>query len=125
MLTDKAIEKAKTTVRYSIGDVLHEHNDCVRIAYEWLDAQTKLKSANRKFRPLKHIIENWGGRYVSQTDVDLAAHLHPDIFGSYPYYNISSKLTRPSARRLSSIGEAGTQRYEEQPGSKTYASSEV
>lgn len=113
MLTDTEIENAKKQVTYSTPtDVLHEHPDCIRLAYEWLDAQTKTRNANtRSTRPIKHIIENWAGRYVSQSDVEVAAVLHPDIVGRYPHFNISSRLRRPSDARLQGIGQAKTQGY--------------
>lgn len=112
-LTDQQIEDAKKHVRYTLSEGgHHEHPDTIRLAYEWLDAQRKLANPNkRRSSPLKHIIENWAGRYVSQTDVDVAAYLHPDINGEYPYFNISSRFTRPNDRRLAGIGEAKTQDY--------------
>lgn len=104
MLTDAQIEKAKKEV--AARDPHYEHNDCVRIAYEWLDAQKKLKHPRRSSRPLKHIIEKWGGRYVSRSDVEIAAHIHNEIIGEYPNFNISARLVEPSAERLKGIGEA-------------------
>lgn len=126
MLTDEEIEAAKARTRYSLSEgPHHEHNDCIRIAYEWLDAQAKLKAPNaRRSRPLKHIIEKWGGRYVSTTDVDVAAELHPDVHGRYPHFNISSRLTRPSDVRLSGIGEAFSQGYRERFEETIYATAE-
>lgn len=107
MLTDKEIEQAKREVQYSLKEGgHHEHPDCIRIAYEWLDAQIKTKNPSKKHRAIKHIIEDWGGRYVSQTDVDVAAHLHPEIKGTYPYFNVSAELTLPDSFRLAQIGEA-------------------
>jgi hypothetical protein len=42
MLTDQQIDAAKAATPYSPGESrLHEHRDCIRFAYEWLDAQTK------------------------------------------------------------------------------------
>jgi hypothetical protein len=40
MLSTNEILEAKKRVRYSHGekDIRHEHDDCIRIAYEWLDA---------------------------------------------------------------------------------------
>lgn len=108
MLTAAQIAAAKSAKPYARpGDHRHEHDDCVRIAYEWLDAQVKTVGTSKKQRPLKHIIENWAKRYVSSSDVELAAYLHPDIRGVYPYFNISARLTKPNERRLAGIGEAG------------------
>ena len=108
ILTDEQIEEAKKRVLYGLGEAHHEHNDCVRIAYEWLDAQDTILSKQPRAFALKHLIEKWGGRYVSQSDVEVAAYLHPRIRGSYPYYNISSRLTLPAEDRLDGIGEAFT-----------------
>lgn len=125
MLTAEQIATAKTTCKYEYpSEVLHEHDDCVRLAYEWLDAQKTISSPNRKFRPLKHIVEKWAGRYISQSDVELAAHLHPRIFGKYPDFNLSARLTLPADRRLEGIGEALTQGYRERMNERTYSSVE-
>lgn len=107
MLTAEEIAAAKSRTRYTNTENLHEHDDCIRIAYEWLDAQVKTKGKTKAARPLKHIIESWANRYVSQSDVEVAAELHPEIHGQYPYFNISARLTKPSTRRLEGIGEAG------------------
>lgn len=111
MLTDEQIESGKATTKYSLREgPHHEHPDCVRMAYEWLDAQTKTSSPNKRSSfALKHIIEKWAGRYVSTSDVDVAASMHPAIVGSYPYFNISSRLIEPNLRRLEGIEQAGTQ----------------
>ncbi|GHB40353.1 hypothetical protein GCM10007094_32100 [Pseudovibrio japonicus] len=104
-------QKIKDAIRRApvSAEPFHEHDDCIRIAYEWLDAQKKLKNTTSGFRPLKHIIEEWGGRYVSQADVEVAAWLHPKIKGTYPYYNISARLILPSEHRLNDISEAFSQ----------------
>lgn len=109
MLSDKEIEIAKSGTKYSSKPPLHQHNDCIRIAYEWLDAQAKIGSPTKAANPLKHLIERWAGRYVSTNDVEVAACLHPDISGNYPHYNISARLTEPSTDRLSNISESGKQ----------------
>jgi len=81
--------------------------DMVRIALEWLDAQKKLNRPNKRSIGDKHDIEHWAGRYISATAVQVAANLHPEIKGTYPYFNISSRLVRPNPRRLVNITEAG------------------
>ena len=106
MLTDEQIESGKASAGHHL-DGHHEHNDCIRMAYEWLDAQQKTKNIRNTHNPLKHIIEKWSGRYVSTSDVVVAAFLHPNIKGAYPNFNISSRLTLPSVARLSGISEAG------------------
>src|SRR5438270_13998865 len=113
VLTALEIAEAKQRVEYVTGggQPLHEHDDCIRIAYEWLDAQTKIKTARRRrARSLKSIIQKWGGRYISSSDVEVAAYLHPQIVGRYPYFNIGARLVEPSRNRLDGIGEANAHR---------------
>ncbi|WP_439373138.1 hypothetical protein [Bradyrhizobium sp. DASA03120] len=112
MLTAQQITEAKKHVRYQRQVNAHEHDDCIKIAYEWLDAQTKTKAPLKRSHPIKHIIEQWGGRYISSSDVEVAAVLHPRIKGRYPYFNISSHLTLPHADRLAEIPEARGQGVE-------------
>jgi hypothetical protein len=110
MLTGAEIAAAKKGVRYEVPrEVFHEHDDCIRMAYEWLDAQNVRATPSGKSRPLKHIIEKWAGRYVSQSDVEVAAAMHPRIRGKYPDFNLSARLVLPSDKRLEGIGEALTQ----------------
>ncbi len=126
MISDKEIENAKKNTYYTLDDHSIQHNDCIRIAYEWLDAQKNIKSKIKMEYPLKHMIENWAGRYVSITDVDIAAYLHKGIEGEYPYYNISSRLTEPFKGRLEKIGEAFQhQNYRENHKSNDYSFHEV
>ncbi|MDP6092949.1 MAG: hypothetical protein QF537_13445 [SAR324 cluster bacterium] len=108
MLTDKEIEEGKKVTQYSLPPY-HEHNDCIRIAYEWLDGKEKTKYPSKRCSPLKHIIEHWAWRYVSRTDIEVAATLHPDVHGQYPHYNISVRRIDPPIGRLDGIGEAFTQ----------------
>lgn len=124
MLTDQQIEAAKARTKYT-DKPHHEHNDCIRLAYEWLDAQKTIASAPRKYLPLKHIIEKWAGRYVSETDVNVAAELHPRISGTYPNFNLSARLTRPNDRRLAGIGEALSQGYRDRINETRYAVEEA
>lgn len=125
MLTAQQIADAKRTCRYEHrADILHEHDDCIRMAYEWLDAQNVRATPSGKSRPLKHIIEKWAGRYVSQSDVEVAASMHPRIRGKYPDFNLSARLVLPSDKRLNGIGEALTQGYRDRLDPKAYALSE-
>jgi hypothetical protein len=133
MITDEEIEMGKIETRkmkvgyrrnYGKKEILHEHPDCIRIAYEWLDAQDKTKNIRKISRPLKGLIERWAGRYVSESDVEVAATLHPDIQGEYPNYNISTYFTEPKRSRLDDIGEALTQDYNERHDPSLYKKSE-
>ncbi len=125
MLTDQQIEHGKENVKYSLREGgHHEHNDCIRIAYEWLDAQKKLTNSTKKPMSLKHIIEKWAGRYVSTSDVDVAAFLHPDIHGTYPLFNISARLTEPSVQRLNKLSEAFKHDYNDRYDPSIYSSKE-
>jgi hypothetical protein len=125
MLTDAEIEAAKARTVYSAQEGLHEHNDCIRMAYEWLDAQNTVKVAKKRYLALKHIIEKWAGRYVSQSDVEVAAVLHPRITGKYPNFNLSARLVLPNDRRLEGIGEALSQGQRESLQPDTYATVEA
>ncbi len=60
------------------------------------------------------MIVDWSGREVSQTEIEIAADLHPVIKGEYPYYNLRSELTFPSAERLRGISEPFKHDCEEQ-----------
>ena len=106
MITDIEIAEAKARTNYVLDEPHHEHNDCIRIAYEWLDAQKIRKTFPKYGCSCKGLIERWAGRYVSQSDVAVAAELHPLIKGKYPRLNISTRLVEPSAERLKNIGEA-------------------
>lgn len=120
MQSDTEIESAKRKTKYSLDEPHHEHNDCIRIAYQWLDAQKKIKTPTTITYPLKHFIEKWAGRYVSATDVEVAAQMHPDIKGVYPHFNISGRLTEPSKERLTGISEAFKHSYRERYDSSVY-----
>jgi len=122
MLSVDEIAHAKRKCRYlHPNEVFHEHNDCIRLAYEWLDAQKTRSTPSGQSQPLKHIIEKWAGRYVSQSDVEVAATLHPRISGKYPDFNLSKQLIYPSERRLAAIPEALTQSYREEMEIAAYA----
>ncbi|BCS94749.1 hypothetical protein DSLASN_03810 [Desulfoluna limicola] len=119
-LSDTEIERAKNKTKYSLDSAHHEHNDCIRIAYEWLDAQEKIKNPTTKTYALKHIIEKWAGRYVSTSDVEVAAVMHPDINGTYPHFNISARLTEPSIKRLKALPEAFKHSYRDRYDPSVY-----
>lgn len=109
-ITDSEIEKAKSKTQYSLIEYpLHEHNDCIKICYEWLDVQKTTKNTQSNTFPIKHYIERWAGRYVSQFDVDVALTLHKKYRGNYWKFNMSKMLIFPTITRLKKIGEALTQ----------------
>lgn len=120
-VTSKVILEAKKVKYCNDKNPYHEHDDCVRIAMEFLDAQPLLVSVpprhNRSLRySLKSMVEHWAGRYVSAADVRLAGKMMK-LKGNYPFYNIPIKKTKPHHSRLSEIPEAYTQRstYEGNP----------
>ena len=122
MLTSEQISNARTICKYECPEeAYHEHDDCVRVAYEWLDAQRTSTTPGKHEVELKRIIERWAGRYVSQADVELAAHLHPRISGSYPGFNLDDRLTLPCESRLRAISEAMTQGYRKRHDPAIYA----
>ncbi len=106
VLSDGKIEQAKKDMKLS--HPRHEHDDCIRMAYEWFDAQMTTEGARAD--DWKHIVERWCGRSVSDADVEIAAFMHPKIKGKYPKYNISKRLALPSSIRLAAIGQAGRQK---------------
>ncbi|MFI7801268.1 hypothetical protein PSFL_23650 [Pseudomonas sp. DD1] len=125
MLSDKQIDDAIKAAPPAPGESRQpEHRDCIRFAYEWLDAQTKTKGIQKIPFDLKHLIQRWAGRYVSSSDVEVAAYLHPEIRGRYPYFNISSRLTSPSINRISNLGETYTQTKGEHHDLARYSRSE-
>jgi hypothetical protein len=92
------------------GDYYSESYDSVRIAYEWLDAQIKINAHHHR-KPIKHLIEGWGGRYISKDDVVTAASIL-GIAGEYKTLGISSKrLIIPDPSRLAKIKQASTHDY--------------
>lgn len=103
-LTDSQIDEAAERLG------LDARHDSVRIAYEWVDAQKTNKRASFDRTPWKHLIENWGGFYVSPHDVDIATYLHPSTWGRYGCSNISTRLIWPHPRRLEGIESAGQHR---------------
>ena len=102
MLTRQQIEAAKRRTNYGhpANEVYHEHDDCIRLAYDWLDAQPKRKTVNYRKWVSKHEVETWAGRYISQSDVEVAAELHPAVVGRYPYFNVGSRRLLPNAASL-------------------------
>ncbi|MDI2110468.1 MULTISPECIES: hypothetical protein [Bradyrhizobium] len=52
-LTAAEIADAKKRVKYQHGNVEDEHDDCVRIAYQWLDAQIMTKRMLGRSYPLR------------------------------------------------------------------------
>jgi hypothetical protein len=86
----------------------HEHPDCIRIAMQWFDAQPRKDRRMSESLPMKHMIEQWAGRYVSQHDVEVAARLL-GLNGRYPRFAISDRLIYPDICRLDGIDEAFTQ----------------
>lgn len=125
-LTAEQIERAKleTTFGSPRADRRHEHDDCIRIAFAWLDAQNTVKGKGRNIA-LKHVIEAWGCRYISESDVEVAAYLHPRIQGKYPRFNLSARLIEPHPDRLKDIGEANKHPgYRKERSSRIYAREE-
>ena len=81
--------------------------DQVRLAFQWLDAQKKLKRPNKRPWLEKHVLERWAGRYISWCSVEVAGRLHPEITGNYPCFNIGNRFIYPNKRRQIDIAEAG------------------
>lgn len=78
----------------------------IRIAYQWLDAQSTRKTPIGYNSVSFHVIQRWarasGG--VGLTDLMVAAHAHPNITGRYlTGYNVSKKRVFPDLRRLQGL----------------------
>ena len=106
------VEACKTNISNN-ESAFHEHPDCIRIAWEFFDAQKTTQKIKHKkqYLPLKHVIEAWAKRYVSREDVEVAAKMHPHICGSYPWFNLDEQLVLPKKSRLALIEQAGTQHH--------------
>jgi hypothetical protein len=84
--------------------------DKVRVAFAFLDAQKTVKVGKTPCA-LKHYVESWSGLHISKEDVEVAAILHPDIEGEYPYYNLSANLIMPCYQRLNGLKDAFKDSY--------------
>ena len=104
MITEDQSNTADLTPDFP--DLENKLNDSVRIAYQWFDAQTKKEVPLGNSVDLQHLIRDWGGREISQNDIEIAASIHPGTKGEYPRYNIDSGMTLPSAERLRGIVES-------------------
>jgi hypothetical protein len=131
MITSEEIEVAK--IRLKLLSPRHEHDDCIRIAYEWLVPQRTVNSHGVRAGEIKHLIEVWAMRYISIHDLAVAAEIlrtrratedgavskwaaHPvgpaisrKMVRGCECYNISADLTAPRKQRLEGIGQANTQ----------------
>jgi len=103
-LTDQQILDVK--IALNLHQPNHEHNDCIRMAYEWLDAQTKMK--RKRSDDWKHLVEHWCGHHITSDDIKVAAHLHPAIQQDGDKLNLSSIKVLPRFSRLNGIGEANS-----------------
>ncbi|MCB5191236.1 hypothetical protein LG198_10900 [Methylobacillus arboreus] len=115
MLSDETIALAKARANYAGFVPVHQNNDCIRIAYAWLDAQIKTAGVREVPVSQRGLIRAWGGALVMYGDIIVAAEIHPDIRGTYPHLNLSNELTLPDSARL-----AGIQGANEHPGLKQF-----
>lgn len=100
-------EIARAKQQANLQSPRHEHDDCIRMAYEWLDAQKT--TPTRRADDWKHIVEYWCGRYITDDDVKIAALLHPRVEPDGNRLNISRRLVLPSFERL--IGITGAKKH--------------
>ena len=105
-LSDQIIADAKKNAKHP--NRVYEHNDCIRMAYEWLDAQRTIK--RQRMGDWKHLVEYWCGRHISDADIEIAALLHPSIqvriYRRMTILNVSMRLVLPRGDRLRGISEA-------------------
>jgi hypothetical protein len=122
---DSVIDAAKDDVVYLWrNDIYHEHNDCIRIACEWLAAQNITRHRRKHIWGLKTLIECWASRYISGNDLEVAAHLLGMPFKN-GHIAISQRLVLPCQSRLKNIAEANTQTYGGVDELKMYKSFEM
>ena len=103
VLSVEAIAFAKQRANYAAFVPVHHNDDCIRIAYAWLDAQIKSSSLSEVPVSQRGLIRSWGGALVMYGDIIVAAELHPEVFGIYPLLNLSNELTYPDPARLTTI----------------------
>lgn len=103
MLSDDIIELAKASANYAGFVPVHQNNDCIRIAYAWLDAQIKTPGLREVPVSQRGLIRAWGGALVMYADIIVAAEIHPAIKGVYPNLNVAEQLTLPLPSRLAHI----------------------
>lgn len=108
MLTSKQIADAKKRVRYRYpNDILHEHDDCIRMCHEWLQVQSSVSGMKGPgIAMFRSLIMHWAGSYVSKDDVDVALVFLPTLKVTLHESNISKKLMLPDDRRLKDLGAA-------------------
>lgn len=106
MLSDETIALAKARANYAGFVPVHQSNDCIRIAYAWLDAQIKTSAPSEVPVSQRGLIRSWGGALVMYGDIIVAAELHSDIHGIYPRLNLSRELTLPDPARLANVAGA-------------------
>lgn len=103
MLSEETIALAKARANYAGFVPVHQNDDCIRIAYAWLDAQIKTAEPCEVPVSQRGLIRSWGGALVMYGDIIVAAEIHPDIHGIYPCLNLSRELTFPDPARLANI----------------------
>lgn len=116
---DEAIQAVDFGIHPPFDKKRHPYEQ-ILIAYEWLDAQPKIKGPQDRSFNLKNIIAEWGKCYLVEGAVIVAAHLHPQISGTYPYYNLGLRLILPKVERISDIPEAFTHCFSKKNYSYVY-----
>ncbi len=105
--TDSEIDRA---IGYVFGSVVYrtrpvDHFDEVRVAYAWLNAQNIIGRINCTVPRV--MIENWGGRKISNFAIEVAIHLHPYLkLDVRCRTNISREFREPHKIRLQGIATA-------------------
>lgn len=106
MIQESSIEAAKEEAVYvnRPTEYSFENDDHIRIAYEFIDVQTKTKNVSGRSQQgllqWRTQVRCWSGFKISQEDFEVAVCLHPDVRGTYPYYTMSNKLVLPCALRI-------------------------
>ena len=104
-ITDEQINEAKKEHMENYKNYYFESDDCIRIAAEWIDAQTKTKNPTNFIS--KGNIEHWAQRYVSNSDVIVAAKIL-GLKYKLGRYNVSLVRVFPLVSRIKNIKSAFT-----------------
>ena len=104
MITAEQIDKVRKEV--SAPGLSQTNDDNIRIAYEWLDAQEWTTISGGGKIKVKRLISKWGGREISQKEIDMAVALISERAGHTPQDTMNPRLTFPSAERLRGIAGA-------------------
>jgi len=102
--SDEEINEAREKVPSFTSEKYIADNDAVRMCVEWLDGQKLTRASNSV--ACEDYVSLWAYKTIRRVDMEIAAYMHPRIYGIYPYYNVSKRRIKPSRVRLEGIRSA-------------------